>query len=262
MTSELPRPHLTIVVPARNEQSRLPRLLDQIADEGEQAVAEAGFALAAVIVVDDGSSDETTATVSAYDRLPWLSVIPARGGRGKGAAVRTGVLATETSWALVVDADVSTPFRELVALAAAAASGADIAIASRGLPASCIVVHQPAYREHAGKIFNRLVRLATRLPYTDTQCGFKLYRVAAVRTLFEEQRTMGFAYDVENLLAARRLGLRVAEVPVQWSNDVQTRVPFFRASLAMAYDLGRIVLRHHARRSVGRRRALAHDSHS
>lgn len=234
---------LTLVVPARDEEARLGALLERLAD-AHAVVSACGFELSEVIVVDDSSTDRTAELVRAHEsRVAGLRLVAARGGAGKGAAVRTGMLAATTPWALLTDVDLATPLEDLDRLAAAAARGADVALGSRGLRDSEIAVHQPFYRERAGKAFNLLVRLLTGLPYADTQCGFKLYRLAAVRTVFERQRTNGFAFDVENLLEARRLGLRVEEVPVRWANDAHTKVRFVRASAAMALDLVRVAIR-------------------
>lgn len=192
-------------------------------------------------MVDDGSADQTAELLRDRPASNFrLRPISFAENRGKGAAVRAGMLAVDEPLALLADADMATPFEEVTKLAAALDAGADIAIGSRGLAESDIVVHQPPYRELAGKGFNLGLRLLTRLPYRDTQCGFKLFRLVRARQLFELQRIAGFAYDAEVLVLARRLGLRVAEVPVRWFDDPATTVKLFSASSRMAVDLLRI----------------------
>jgi len=255
MSGEAER-RVTVVVPAFNEARRLPALLETLEQRGQEIFGAAGLRLAELIIVDDGSTDETASLLrdrpSAGFALRGIS-FPAN--RGKGAAVRAGMLAAAEPLALLADADMATPFEEVGKLAAALEGGADIAIGSRGLAGSDIVVHQPAHRELAGKGFNLGLRLLTRLPYRDTQCGFKLFRLARARPLFELQRIDGFAYDAEILVLARRLGLRVSEVPVRWFDDPNTTVKLFSASSRMALDLLRIAWL--ARRPARSRRGRA-----
>ena len=248
---------LTVVVPVRDEERRLPLLLDHLAG-ADATFAEAGFHVERLLIVDDGSTDATAAIASARAAEDSrVRVLRAVGGSGKGAAVRTGMLAASSPFALLTDVDLATPLAELAKLAEAVASGAAIAIGSRALPDSDIRVHQPRYRELAGKTFKLAVRVATGLPFHDTQCGFKLFRLGATRPLFERQRTNGFAFDVELLLEATALGLPVEEVPVRWSNDAQTKVRFGSASIGMALELARISFRHRGFRSRRDRRELA-----
>lgn len=216
-------------------------LLSTLDTEGDAVFARARLRLAEVIVVDDGSVDRTAELVESYPGLYGrLRLIRLARNSGKGAAVRAGVLAAAGSYALVTDADMSTPLDELVPLAAELERGSDLAMGSRALPASRVLVHQPWHRETMGKAFNLLLRLATALPWRDTQCGFKLFRLASTRVLFERQRIAGFAYDAELCVNARRLGLAVAEVPVRWIDNRDTRVRLVRSSLQMAFDLVRI----------------------
>ncbi len=252
---------LAIVVPAYNERARLPALLDLLERDAPELLGPAGFRLAELIVVDDGSSDGTAALVEERSRsFHVLRLVRLERNRGKGAAVRAGMLAVDSPFALLSDADMATPLAEIAVLAPVLERGLDIAIGSRGLPDSDIIVHQPVYRELMGKTFNLALRLLTGLPYRDTQCGFKLFRTATTRPLFELQRIEGFAYDAEILVLAKRLGLRVAEVPVRWFNDPDTTVKLFRASAGMGLDLLRIAAR--ARGPAARLRRPASESPS
>jgi len=246
---------VTVVVPAYNEAGRLPALLETLEVRGAELFAASGLELAELIVVDDGSADETAGLLRDRPASGFrFRAISFPENRGKGAAVRAGMLAAGGPLALLADADMATPFEEVTKLAAALGGGADIAIGSRGLAESEIVVHQPAYRELAGKGFNLGLRVLTRLPYRDTQCGFKLFRLDRALQLFELQRIDGFAYDAEVLVLARRHGLRVAEVPVRWRDDPATTVKLFSASSRMALDLLRIawLARRPARPARGR----------
>jgi dolichyl-phosphate beta-glucosyltransferase len=232
---------LSVVVPSYNEARRLPALLDALAGDARGVFAASGLELAEVIVVDDGSTDGTAELVRARtDADVPVRALQLERNRGKGAAVRAGMLAARGPFALLSDADMATPFEDIARLAAAVQDGADVAIGSRALPSSDILVHQPGHRELMGKGFNRAMRLLTGLPYRDTQCGFKLFRLSATRRLFELQSVSGFAYDAELLVLAGRLGLSVAEVGVRWSDDRASTVKIFSSSSRMALDLLRI----------------------
>ena len=235
---------LSIVVPVFNEERRLPALLDRLDAEADAVLVSAELELLEVIVVDDGSDDGTSDILATSARLPGrLRSIRLPAHLGKGAAVKTGAQAAKGDRILMTDVDLSTPLEEVVHLSAELDRGVDFAMGSRSLPASDIVVHQPAHRELAGKTFNLLFRLATGLAWRDTQCGFKLFRRTTTRELFELQRVDGFAYDAELCVNADRLGLRVSEVPVRWMNNVDTRVTLFGSSVQMALDLARIAWR-------------------
>jgi dolichyl-phosphate beta-glucosyltransferase len=235
---------LTIVVPAFNEERRLPALLQALRADADAIVSASGLELRQVIVVDDGSNDGTAAQLVRFDGLPGrFDTVRFEENRGKGAAVRAGMLRAESSFGLMTDVDLSTPLDELAGLAAAAHRGADVAIASRALRDSRIVVHQPLHRELMGKSFNLGVRLLTRVPWHDTQCGFKLFRLETTRRLFEFQRVDGFAFDLELLVIARRLGLSIAELPVRWIDHPESHVGLFNSSAGMALDAIRIAYR-------------------
>jgi dolichyl-phosphate beta-glucosyltransferase len=235
---------LSIVVPAFNETRRLPALFEGLYADADHAAQAAGLTVLEVIVVDDGSTDETPSLLAERERSdPRVRVIRYEPNRGKGAAVRRGALEAAGDYVLVTDVDLSTPLSEVAGLISALREGSDVAIGSRGLPSSRIGIHQPFHRELMGKAFNGLLRLLTGLPYRDTQCGFKLFGREAARALFEVQRIDGFAFDAELCVNARRLGLRVSEVPVAWYDQRDTKVKLMGSSLQMALDLLRIVVR-------------------
>jgi dolichyl-phosphate beta-glucosyltransferase len=176
--------------------------------------------------VDDGSSDGTAAHVAAYARTnPCARLLRNPGNRGKGFAIRNGMLAARGEWILYSDADLSTPIEELDRLfAGAEKQNAAIAIGSRALDRSLVSVHQSAFREYSGRFFNLVMRLVTGLAFDDTQCGFKLYRADAARTVFSRQVLDGFSFDVEDLYIAKVCGIPAVEVPVRWANVEGSKV--------------------------------------
>ena len=232
---------LAIVVPAYNEERRLGALFEALERDADRAAEDADLRLVEVIVVDDGSADGTSALLDGYGGLDGrVRIVHLARNEGKGAAVREGMLRANVDFALVTDVDLSTPLDDLVSLFAANGEGVDAAMGSRALRTSRVLVRQPAYRELMGKAFNLGLRVLTRLPYRDTQCGFKLFRLQTTRVLFERQRVRGFAYDAEICVLARQHGLRVVEVPVRWSNHPDTHVKLFTSSARMGLDLLRI----------------------
>lgn len=224
-----PVPELSIIIPAYNEQSRLPGSLRQIVEflRGER------WAGIEILVVNDGSSDQTAevghslAGELAGDGIT-IAVVDNPGNRGKGYAIRNGMLRASGDWLLFTDADLSAPIEELPKLWDAVQGGAaDVAIGSRALDRSLIGVHQSAFREFAGRIFNFIVRVVAGLPFQDTQCGFKIFSKAAAAKIFPRQLLERFGFDVEVLFLARRLGCRVREVPVRWDHCEGTKVSAF-----------------------------------
>jgi dolichyl-phosphate beta-glucosyltransferase len=223
-----------VVIPAFNEAGRLPGTLTRV----REYLAARGSSHE-ILVVDDGSVDGTErAARAAGDEVRVLRHAP---NRGKGYAVRRGMLAATGELRLMSDADLSTPVEELGKLEREIERGFDVAIASRALPGARIEVRQPAYREAMGRLFNVLVQALLLPGLGDTQCGFKLFTAEAAETAFGAARLDGFSFDVEALYVARRRGLRIAEVPVVWRNDAATRVGIGRGSAAFL-DLVRIRL--------------------
>jgi dolichyl-phosphate beta-glucosyltransferase len=229
----LTRPVLSVVVPAYNEERRLPASLGRLLEYLERY--EPSFE---ILVVDDGSRDRTSECVRALAH-PALTLVRNDGNRGKGYSVRRGMLLARGERRLMTDADLSTPLDELPRLAEALAGGAEVAIGSRAARGAEIAVHQPWYREALGRLFNRGVRLLAVRGIRDTQCGFKLFSARAAEEVFGVALLDGFSFDVEALFIAQSRGYRVVEVPVRWSNDAASRVTLRKGALAFI-DLLRI----------------------
>ncbi len=229
---------LSVVVPAYNEERRLPATLARIAAflAGERSLTPAE-----IVVVDDGSADGTGAVVEAFAPPPGVEVrlVRLERNRGKGAGVRAGLAASRGRRVLISDADLSTPIEEIEALTA---SGADLAVGSRAVRRELIGVHQPWTRETLGRAYNVALRLLALTRLKDTQCGFKLIEGGLARRLASVMRLDGFAFDVEMLARARRLGATIAEVPVRWHHVEASRVRPLRHGLQMLRDAVRVRL--------------------
>lgn len=245
-------PELSVVIPAYNEEVRCKSTLPQLWRELNRR-----FATFEIIVVDDGSNDGTAQVASRFSNDHHkVRLISYPDNRGKGYAVRMGVLAAKGRYILFSDADLSTPVREVRKLLKALEEGYDIAIGSRARKAAMILERQPLYRICMGKIFNKFVQLLTVRGISDTQCGFKCFRGEAAREIFPHCRIDGFSFDVEVLYLARQKGMRIKEVGVLWRNSPLSKVhPVFH-SLQMLRDL--FVIRLHAlARSYGWRGSAA-----
>jgi dolichyl-phosphate beta-glucosyltransferase len=232
------QPRLSVVVPAFNEERRLPATLKRI---GSFLAARADWRPAELIVVDDGSTDGTVAVTRAL-AMPAdveLGVMTLGGNRGKGAAVRTGLAAARGASVLISDADLATPIEELDTLAR---RGVPLAVGSRAVRRELIGTRQPLPRDLLGRSFNLFLRLLGLTTLHDTQCGFKLLDGALARRLAGELKLDGFAFDVELLARAARAGAAIAEVPVRWNHVEESRVRPLRHGLAMLADAVRVRL--------------------
>jgi dolichyl-phosphate beta-glucosyltransferase len=228
-------PPFSVVIPCFNEAARIGETLRLTLD-----YLAANSPDSELIVVNDGSTDATAAIArermkDAKIQTRLLENFP---NRGKGAAVRSGLLAAREPIGLFSDADLSTPLGETPKLIQPIANGEiDIALGSRALDRGLIGIHQPWRREQAGRAFNLLVRIATGLPFWDTQCGFKAFRFDVCRPVLEAARLDGFAFDVELLYFAQQAGLRIREIPVRWNHAEGSKVSFFRDSLRMLREV-------------------------
>lgn len=229
------RPYLSLVIPAFNEERRLPNTLQTV----QRYLAIRRFP-AEVLVVVEPSSDATLQVAEAARRnFPALRVIANSVHRGKGHAVRTGMLEARGQLIFFTDADLSTPLSDLEAALEIFEKEppVDVIVGSRRHPDSQIVRRQSWIREGMGQMFNRIVRLVAGVDLEDTQCGFKGFRQTAAREIFSRQRINGFSFDVEVLLLARAMGFLVREMPVHWSNSPESNVNVIRDSLKMLIEV-------------------------
>jgi dolichyl-phosphate beta-glucosyltransferase len=230
---------LSIIIPAYNEESRLPDTLLRI----NNYLAQGKWLFVEILVVDDGSTDHTVQVAENYAQngCP-VRVIKNGGNRGKGYSVKHGMLEGKGEWLLLTDADLSTPIEELDKLWRAVENEpAEIAIGSRAIDRSLIGVHQPAFREKAGQLFNWTMRRVLRLNIRDTQCGFKLFSAAAAREIFPRQKLDRFGFDAEVLFIGRKLNCSILEIPVRWNNVEGSKVSLWNGASSFL-DLMRVRL--------------------
>jgi dolichyl-phosphate beta-glucosyltransferase len=230
------QPHLSIVVPAYNEEARIGASLARML-----AYFDAQPYAYEILVVDDGSTDGTRAVVEQkrgeHANVQFLHY---DGNRGKGYAVRHGMVRATGNFVLFSDADLATPIEEVEKLFAAVQDGKEIAIASRDLPESQLTRRQSWFREMGGKLFNRCVQFLAVPGIHDTQCGFKLFSRAAAQNIFSRCQIDNFSFDVEVLYLGRQLGYSIAEVPVRWEHQEGSKVRYLRDALRMLKTLFRI----------------------
>ncbi|MDQ6621932.1 MAG: glycosyltransferase family 2 protein [Verrucomicrobiota bacterium] len=233
-------PPFSLVIPAYNEADRIAQTLLEVLAylQNESPGSE-------LIVVDDGSSDATAEVVRRVfnEATPGIErrLIQQPANRGKGAAVRAGLEAATRPIGLFSDADLSAPITEAPKLLGPIEAGEiDVAFGSRALDRSLIGNRQVWYREQGGRVFNLLVRLATGLPFWDTQCGFKAFRLEVFRPLLAQARSDGFGFDVEFLYLARGAGLRLREIPVRWNHCEGSKLDYVRDSWRMLQEIAEL----------------------
>ena len=231
-------PFLSIVVPAYNEAQRLPPTLAKMGEFFREFTGTFE-----VLIVVEESTDGTLDIASAFAREQAnFQAIESRPRRGKGHAVRSGMLRAQGEFVFYMDADLSVPLREVQAFLAHFAQHPeiDVILGNRQHVQSRITRHQARLRESFGKAFNRVLQTLRLASIRDTQCGFKAFRRAAAHEIFSRQTLDGFAFDVEVLLLAERLGYKLADLPVEWINSTESKVRLFRDSLAMLRDTFRV----------------------
>jgi dolichyl-phosphate beta-glucosyltransferase len=233
---DLRMPRYSLIIPAYNEAARLSATLDRVLSY----VSAQGWD-AEVIVVNDGSRDQTAELVRARARhTPLLRLLENPGNRGKGYSVRNGMLNANGEILLFSDADLSSPIEESVKLFAAIEAGADVAIGSRWLRPELQAQRQSLLRQFYGRVFNLALRILLGLKYKDTQCGFKAFTSSSAQVLFSMQKIERWGFDPELLYLARRQGLKVTEVPVIWSHTEGTRISPLRDGLRMFTEAIRV----------------------
>jgi dolichyl-phosphate beta-glucosyltransferase len=242
------QPFLSLVIPAYNEEARLPESMKEIT----AFVARQTYPIE-VIIIDNNSTDRTHAIAQEFaDRLPFIQVL-SEPKQGKGAAVRTGMLGARGQYRFICDADLSMPIEEVEKFLPPHLENYDIAIASREAPGA-VRYHEPWYRHLMGRVFNTMVRLFAVHGFQDTQCGFKMFRAEAAQALFPLQTMNGWSFDVEVLYAAQQRGYRIVEVPIHWYYKSNTRIHPIQDSIEMFLEV--LKIRRNGRRGMYAR----HDS--
>jgi len=224
---------ISVIIPAYNEEKRIGKTLEALLkylDKQKYSYE--------IIVVNDGSTDKTKEVVQQFKQRK-IKIIDNHQNKGKGYSIQHGFCAAQKKWILFTDADLSTPIEELETCFRYA-SGADVIIGSRNLPMSQIVVKQPFFRSMLGRIFPFFVRLLLLPEIKDSQCGFKLFRKEVAQKVAQKQRIAGFCFDVELLFLTKKLGYKIQEIPVTWSNDERSKIKIISDSFCMFVDLLKI----------------------
>lgn len=224
-------PFLSLVIPVHNEEHRLPKALEQLSGFLEQQSYPAE-----ILVVENGSSDRTVAVAESFqERMPYLRLLQEK-ARGKGLAVRRGMLEASGEYRMFCDVDFSMPIEEVNRFIPPVLPDLDVAIASREAKGG-IRYGEPPYRHLVGRVFNTMVRWLALPGLQDTQCGFKCFRGTVAQEVFQRQTLTGWSFDVEVLFIARRLGYRIVEIPIPWYFNAESRIRLAQDSYRMALDL-------------------------
>ena len=227
-------PFLSIIIPAHNEEIRLPRALRQVF-----AYLEKQSYSAEVLVIENGSSDRTLEMAHEFASRHSNLIVIHEEQAGKGNAVRRGVLDAHGEYRFICDADLSMPIAELGKFLPPVLNDFDVAIASREA-SGAVRYNEPTYRHWGGRAINLAIRFLIRPGLNDTQCGFKCFRADAAEKIFRQQTLMGWSFDIELLYLARRKDMRIKEIPVQWYFDADSKVRAVRDALRMISDIFRI----------------------
>jgi dolichyl-phosphate beta-glucosyltransferase len=241
LTEENASPRLIIIIPAYNESVRI---IDSLTAIG--LYIEKQNYQCKVLVVDDGSKDSTLSICRKFaQKHPWMQIISYTRNKGKGHAVRVGILHSSADFFLICDADLATPIDELDGFWQYIDEGADIVIASRPIKGSHLVKRQPLYREMAGRAFNHVIRMMAVHDIADTQCGFKLFRGSVAKKIFSKCEIDGWSFDIEVLYIAQKLGFCIKEAAVHWYHRSGSKIQFLRDGIRMLRDVNRIRKLHH-----------------
>ncbi len=227
-------PFLSIIIPAHNEEGRLPRTLGQIFD----FLKDQSYSTE-VIIVENGSSDRTHELAQEFARNHSNLIIFQEQQPGKGNAVQQGMLKARGEYRFICDADLSMPIEEIQKFIPPTITDFDIAIGSREAPGA-IRYNEPSYRHLGGRAINFLIRLLILPGLNDTQCGFKCFSAEAAESIFRQQTLSGWSFDIENLYIARQKKLRIKEIPIQWYYDADSKVNAIRDAVRMISDIFRI----------------------
>lgn len=229
---------LSIVIPVYNEEKRIHASLSKVVDY----VKKNGISdNSEIIVVNDGSLDNTVSVINQFkEDYNFIKLVDYKDNKGKGYAVKKGVLSAKGDYILFMDADLSTPLEEINKVIRFLDMSYDLSIGSRGLKDSKIIIQQPIYRRAMGKIFNLTVRLLLIKKIRDTQCGFKCFKKEVAREIFNQTKINGFCFDVEVLYIAQRKGYRIKEIPVKWYDFPDSKVGIFKDSLKMLIEIFKI----------------------